>query len=183
MCTRDWGRAPIPHAHAQVAAQVLRHSAAVIERGWTSNTGTTARDRNGREVSAFAPEATSWCALGAVKKTTRELGVEWTRTGEALSALGCHLGMDPQEFNNTRATSGDEVVEAMLIAAEALEAGDFRDHDDHNDRDPWRPGVGGGRRVKRNSPDAVIPAVLTWSSTVVFPSTVVEPGQLKLLAA
>ena len=44
--------------------EFLRKAREFIERGWTQ--GSSARDINGKGCVSFSPEATEWCAVGAL---------------------------------------------------------------------------------------------------------------------
>lgn len=58
----------LPTGTTNKTKQVLEKALSLIERGWTQGTG--ARDSFGRSVSIDAPDAVTFCAIGALTKVT-----------------------------------------------------------------------------------------------------------------
>ncbi len=54
-----------------VQHKILTRAAELVAQGWTR--GTAARDAEGRKVRSTAPEAATWCVVGAIDRALYEL--------------------------------------------------------------------------------------------------------------
>jgi hypothetical protein len=187
MCPRELWKAfdGAPEERTEFAAAILRNAADLIAApaAWTTNTTTAARDVEGNEVNCVSDEAESFCALGAVQRATRDLGdvrfgrpfpVDvWPTCGLAWRVVrDCLGGVDPQVFNNTVADTAEDVIDALLIAAEVLEAGELSD----SVLDPWGAAAGGST-LKASRYESV-PAAGS-ADAILLPSTVAGPRPRK----
>jgi hypothetical protein len=110
--------------YAEEAKAAAERAATLVESGWTQ--GTYAKNRDGREVAAFSPEAASWCLHGALRKAARELcpddeGRQRQVRRAVLIPLRalCHpVGLF--EYNDDVAKSGAEVAGMIRKAAKRI---------------------------------------------------------------
>jgi hypothetical protein len=107
--------------------ELLEQAHALVEHAWCQ--GADARDRDGRPVDPWAPEAACWSLLGAIVAV---LESEASRIGEipldqlaaALYALSELIDTDSLvAWNDHPGRSQREVAEVLACAAESYEAG------------------------------------------------------------
>lgn len=82
-------------------AGALREARGVLERGWTQ--GSFARDANAYSVSSKNPDATCWCAAGAIQKVVGcpEAYFIWDAISDVLHD---ETGQTISEFNDSQKT-------------------------------------------------------------------------------
>ena len=68
-----------------VKLQVLRCARALIANLAYHTTGATARLASGRSVSAIHPDATCWCAFGALLRAEHDIGIAPLRYAAAIA--------------------------------------------------------------------------------------------------
>lgn len=103
---------------------VLRRAARIVKRGWVRDA--YALDANGDDVDVKSPDAVGFCAWGAVKRASFDLGMSRMRVSTVLRSAAVRKKI---QFGNTRsvvvfndevAKDADEVADALLKLAEAL---------------------------------------------------------------
>ena len=106
------------------AARVLDRAAAYVDRGWTQRA--KARNADGDSWSPHSPDATCWCALGAVQAALGDLVDERTRDPRkrhlifdcALDTLCTETGSDTVSvWNDDPAQTAQDVAGALRRAA------------------------------------------------------------------
>jgi hypothetical protein len=91
---------------------VLVRSRALIAKGWTQ--AAAARDANGRECAAFAAEAISWCAAGAICCCIRPGGASYNAVAAAMGFSSAIAAPDSLPvFNDRQTTTQQDVLDAF----------------------------------------------------------------------
>lgn len=113
-------REAIPMSTREV---LVRAAALLREKGWTQ--GFSARDKAGFGLQSTSPDATRFCAVGAMFRVCR--GHE--SFFEAVRELARDIGRDSPDsttavmgWNDNPYQSADGVIQAMLSTAERLAA-------------------------------------------------------------
>jgi hypothetical protein len=95
-------------------ADVLDRAADLIEPEGAWSNDDVARTATGEETHASDPEATCWCALGAIWRTADRAGVNRYAADKPLFNL---LGKSIGEFNDAPERTQAEVVAKLREAA------------------------------------------------------------------
>lgn len=99
------------------ALDMLREGRDRVARGWAQ--GAYARDRDGRSVYAWTPEACAWCALGALR-VSGDFGADYDAARAALEKFTPALAVAP--FNDATTTTQADVLALFDRAIAAAEA-------------------------------------------------------------
>ena len=93
------------------AARLLETAAAFVLRGWTKDLN--ARRADGSGCAPDSPEATCWCAQGALTAASHELGIHVQRGGFMDPSLPTPVYEDRTRIlNRARAALREAIVEA-----------------------------------------------------------------------
>ncbi len=106
-----------PEQEALSVSEVLSRAADLLEKPGAWIQGPVARNEKGRDVFARSPDAVCWCAMGAIKASTREYQGELYL--EAVEAADPFMSGCVPVFNDAPGRTQAEVVSALRAASEA----------------------------------------------------------------
>lgn len=93
----------------------IKHCQNLIRKGWTQHT--FARDKNKEPVSVSSPEACSFCLLGAVYKTARDLGPKSVIIEhKLLDSLEALTNQKTAKFNDKKGRTKTQIINLLNSA-------------------------------------------------------------------
>lgn len=101
---------------------ILKNTRAKIEEGWTQ--GGRARDAEDFRCLPTSPQAVSWCVLGAMDVTTRDVGSQETLdTARVLTAVLPRKGDNLVSYNDHEKTTKKKMLTLFDRAIEKVMKG------------------------------------------------------------